>query len=135
MEGIITLLAFVNGAIALTAAYYAYNVIVVRKAYENMLDKQGTLRAQQSIENSLLREKIDDLEKAIFDIDNAMEEDKYRDISKQSAKLSAIENVVENHAKQFTIVEGNRKETLEAIGRIHSKLKTFGEDPTLVRGY
>jgi len=135
MEGIITLLAFVNGAIALTAAYYTYNAIVVRKAYEDMLDKQGKLQAYQSIENELLREKIEDLEKAIFDIDNAMEEDKYRDISKQSAKLAAIENVVENHAKQFAIAEGNRKETLEAIGRIHSKLKTFGEDPTLVRGY
>ena len=135
MEGIITLLAFVNGAIALTAAYYTYNAIVVRKAYEDMLDKQGKLQAYQSIENELLREKIEDLEKSIFDIDQAMEEDKYKDISKQSAKLTAIENVVENHAKQFAIAEGNRKETLEAIGRIHSKLKTFGEDPTLVRGY
>ena len=135
MENLVFILAFVNGAIALTAAYYTYNAVIVRKAYEDMLDIQGQLQAQQSMENALLREKIDDLEKAIFDIDNAMEEDKYRDISKQSAKLAAIENVVENHAKQFAIAEGNRKETLEAIGRIHSKLKTFGEDPTLVRGY
>ena len=59
MEGIITLLAFVNGAIALTAAYYTYNAIVVRKAYEDMLDKQGNLQAYQSIENELLREKIE----------------------------------------------------------------------------
>jgi len=53
MEGIITLLAFVNGAIALTAAYYTYNAIVVRKAYEDMLDKQGKLQSWKTMQNNL----------------------------------------------------------------------------------
>lgn len=131
----VTFLAFVNGAIALTAAYYTYNAIVVRKQYEDMLGMQGKLQNHQSMENAELREKINDLEIAIFDVDRAMEEDKYKDVAAQARKVVAIEQVVENHAKQLALNEGSRKEMYEAISRVNQKLKTFGDDPTLVRGY
>ena len=131
----VTFLAFVNGAIALTAIYYTYSAIVVKKQYEDMLGMQGKLQNQQSMENAELREKINDLEIAIFDVDRAMEEDKYKDVAAQARKVVAIEQVVEKHAKQLALNEGSRKEMYEAISRVNQKLKTFGDDPTLVRGY
>ena len=131
----VTFLAFVNGAIALTAIHYTYSAIVVRKQYEDMLGMQGKLQNQQSMENAELREKINDLEIAIFDVDRAMEEDKYKDVAAQARKVAAIEQVVEAHAKQLALNEGSRKEMYEAISRVNQKLKTFGDDPTLVRGY
>lgn len=135
MDVFVFVLAFVNGIILTASCYFTYQAVLVRGQYEDMLGMQAQLQNQQSLENASLREKIEDLERAIFDVEKSMEEDKYKDVSEQARKVMALETVVENHAKQLEINKGNRKEILEALSRMAQQIKKFGDDPSLVRGY
>lgn len=135
MENLVFTLAFVNGIVLTISCYFTYMAVVVRGQYEEMLGQQANLQNQQTVENASLREKIEDLERAIFDVEKSMEEDKYKDVSEQARKVAALEKVVENHAKQFALNEGTKKETFEAMGRLAQQIKKFGDDPSLVRGY
>lgn len=135
MENLVFVLAFVNGILLTISCYYTYNAIIVRKQYEGMLGQQAQLQNQQTIENAGLAEKIDDLERVIVEVERGLEADGYQKVAEQARKVEALERICENHAKQFALNEGSKKQMLEELSTIRQNIRKFGDDPTLVRGY
>jgi flagellar motility protein MotE (MotC chaperone) len=128
-------LTFVNGAFALAMVYYAKEIYTVKSQYENMLVSQSSLQNQQTVQNQMLREKADDLDMLIMDIQTKMEEDKYADLAEINNKIRSLELVLENHAKSWTLEQAFEQKVMESIANIKQWMKKMGDDPTLIRGY
>lgn len=135
MENLVFVLAFINGVLLTISCYYAYNVIFVKSQYEDILNQQSQLKNQQTIENAGLAETIKDLEVVIRDVEHGLESDGYQKVAEQARRIEALERIIENHAKQFSLNEGSKKQMLEELSTIRQNIKKFGDDPTLVRGY
>jgi len=128
-------LSFINGAISIVVVYYAITIYKVKLAYESMLEHQSALQARQGYENQLLREKAEDMEVLITDIQSNMEKDNYSDLSTINSKIQALENVVERHAKSWQLEQAFEKRILTSLGELQQWAKRMGDDPTLIRGY
>ncbi len=85
--GILILLSFINGAFAIAFVYYAYQIHNVKSQYEDMLLRQSSLQNKQSIENSILREKGNEMEELLRDIQFNMEKDIYENLGKINDNL------------------------------------------------
>jgi len=129
------LLTFLNGAFALAILYYAKEIYTVKSQYENMLASQSSLQNQQTVQNQLLREKAEEMDMLIMDIQSKMDEDQYADLSKINEKIKAMEIVLENHAKSWLVEQNFEKKVMESIANIKQWMKKMGDDPTLIRGY
>lgn len=128
-------LTFVNGAFALAIIYYAKEIYTVKSQYEAMLELQSSLQNQQTVQNQMLREKAEELDMLILDIQSKMEEDKYADLSEINNKIKSLELVLENHAKSWVMEQAFEKKVMESIANIKQWMKRMGDDPTLIRGY
>lgn len=135
MEGLIFTLALINGILILATGYYTFTSYIVRKRLDEVSMRQEKIEVLRSVHRQDIDDSLNDMNTLIMDVNTAMERDGYTETAKQARKMEALENIVENHAKQFALNEASRKEIYENINRMRSKLKTFGEDPTLVRGY
>lgn len=129
------LLTFINGGLALATVYHVVSILKVKSQYELMLAQQSTLQNQQTIQNQTLREKAEDMEVLIMDIQSNMEKDSYSDLSNINQKISAIEATVENHAKSWQVEQAFEKKVMESLSNIKQWMKRMGDDPTLIRGY
>ena len=129
------LLTFFNGGLAITIVYYFIAIQKVKIAYEAMLASQSSLQNQQTIQNQVLREKAEDMEVLIMDIQSNMEKDNYSDLSKINSKIQAIETVLENHSKSWALEQSFEKKVQESLSNIKQWMKRMGDDPTLIRGY
>jgi len=129
------LLTFFNGGLAITIVYYFIAIQKVKIAYEAMLASQSSLQNQQTIQNQVLREKAEDMEMLIMDIQSNMEKDNYSDLSKINSKIQAIETVLENHSKSWALEQSFEKKVQESLSNIKQWMKRMGDDPTLIRGY
>jgi hypothetical protein len=128
-------LTFLNGGFAVAIIYYAKEIYGVKSKYEEMLGLQSSLQNQQSIQNQLLREKAEDLDILVMDIQTKMEQDNYADISKLNKQIKDIELVVQNHALSWQQEQMFEKKVQESLGNIKQWMKRMGDDPTLIRGY
>jgi hypothetical protein len=133
--GILILLSFINGAFAIAFIYYAYQIHNVKSQYEDMLLRQSSLQNKQSIENSILREKGNEMEELLRDIQFNMEKDSYENLGKINDKLKTLEIVTENHAKSHQLSQSFERKVLEQFSSIAQWRKKLGDDPTLIRGY
>lgn len=129
------LLTFINGGLALATVYHVISILKVKTQYESMLAQQSTLQNQQTIQNQSLREKVEDMEVLIMDIQSNMEKDNYSDLSKINSKIQAIETVLENHSKSWALEQSFEKKVQESLSNIKQWMKRMGDDPTLIRGY
>tara|TARA_B100001287_G_scaffold43746_1_gene32912 strand:+ start:5042 stop:5458 length:417 start_codon:yes stop_codon:yes gene_type:complete len=129
------LLTFFNGGLAITIVYYFIAIQKVKVAYEAMLASQSSLQNQQTIQNTMLREKADDLDMLILDIQSKMDEDNYADLSKINAKIKTLETVLESHARSWQMEQAFEKKVQESLANIKQWMKKMGDDPTLIRGY
>lgn len=129
------LLTFFNGGLAITIVYYFIAIQKVKVAYEAMLASQSSLQNQQTIQNTMLREKADDLDMLILDIQSKMDEDNYADLSKINGKIKALEQVLESHARSWQMEQAFEKKVQESLANIKQWMKKMGDDPTLIRGY
>lgn len=129
------LLTFTNGGLALATVYHVISVLRVKDQYESMLAQQSTLQNQQTIQNQALREKVEDMEVLIMDIQSNMEKDNYSDLSKINNKISEIETVVNNHSVSWKEEEQFKGRVMESLANINQWRKRMGDDPTLIRGY
>ena len=135
MEGLIFTLALINGILLLATVYYTYTSFIVRKRLEEVTMRQEKIEVLRGVHRQDIDDSLNDMNTLIMDVNTAMERDGYAETAKQARKIEGLENIVENHAKQFTLNEAAKKEIYENINRISKTLKRFGEDPTLVRGY
>lgn len=129
------LLTFINGGLALATVYHVVSILKVKTQYESMLAQQSTLQNQQTIQNQALREKAEDMEVLIMDIQSNMEKDSYSDLSNINQKIRALETVVDNHAKSWQVEQAFEKKVMESLSNIKQWMKRMGDDPTLIRGY
>ena len=129
------LLTFFNGGLAITIVYYFIAIQKVKVAYEAMLASQSSLQNQQTIQNTMLREKADDLDMLILDIQSKMDEDNYADLSKINGKIKTLEQVLESHARSWQMEQAFEKKVQESLANIKQWMKKMGDDPTLIRGY
>jgi len=127
--------SFINGALLLATVYYVITAHQTKVAYESMLEHQSSLQSRQSYENQLLREKAEDMETLITDIQSSMEKDNYSDLSNINNKIKMIEAVLENHSKSWTLEQSFEKKVQESLSNIKQWIKRMGDDPTLIRGY
>ncbi len=127
--------SFINGALLLATVYYVITAHQTKVAYESMLEHQASLQSRQSYENQLLREKAEDMETLITDIQSNMEKDNYSDLSNINNKIKMIEAVLENHSKSWTLEQSFEKKVQESLSNIKQWIKRMGDDPTLIRGY
>jgi predicted TIM-barrel fold metal-dependent hydrolase len=128
-------LTFLNGGFAVAILYYAKEIYGVKSKYEEMLGLQSSLQNQQSIQNQLLREKAEELDILVMDIQTKMEQDNYADLSKLNKQIKDIELVVQNHALSWQQEQMFEKKVQESLGNIKQWMKRMGDDPTLIRGY
>jgi len=128
-------LTFLNGGFAVAIVYYAKEIYGVKSKYEEMLGLQSSLQNQQSIQNQLLREKAEELDILVMDIQTKMEQDNYADLSKLNKQIKDIELVVQNHALSWQQEQMFEKKVQESLGNIKQWMKRMGDDPTLIRGY
>lgn len=128
-------LTFVNGGFAVAVVYYAKEIYTVKSKYEDMLTSQSSLQNQQTVQNQMLREKAEELDMLIMDIQTKMEQDNYADISKLNKQIKDIELVVQNHALSWQQEQMFEKKVQESLGNIKQWMKRMGDDPTLIRGY
>ena len=135
MEGLVFTLAIINGILILATGYYTFTSYIVRRRLDEVSMRQEKIEVLRSVHRQDIDDSLKDMNTLIMDVSTAMERDGYTDVAKQARKVDALENIVENHAKQFTLEAAARKEIYENINRISKSLKRFGEDPTLVRGY
>jgi septal ring factor EnvC (AmiA/AmiB activator) len=127
--------SFINGALLLATVYYVITAHQTKVAYESMLEHQSSLQSRQSYENQLLREKAEDMETLITDIQSSMEKDNYSDLSNINNKIKMIEAVLENHSKSWALEQSFEKKVQESLSNIKQWIKRMGDDPTLIRGY
>ena len=127
--------SFINGALLLATVYYVITAHKTKVAYESMLEHQSSLQARQSYENQLLREKAEDMEVLIMDIQSNMEKDKYSDLSNINKKIQSIETTVNNHSVSWKEEEKFKGKVMESLANIKQWMKRMGDDPTLIRGY
>ena len=135
MEGLVFTLAIINGILILATGYYTFTSYIVRRRLDEVSMRQEKIEVLRSVHRQDIDDSLKDMNTLIMDVSTAMERDGYTETAKQARKVDALENIVENHAKQFTLEAAARKEIYENINRISKSLKRFGEDPTLVRGY
>ena len=135
MEGLVFTLAIINGILILATGYYTFTSYIVRRRLDEVSMRQEKIEVLRSVHRQDIDDSLKDMNTLIMDVSTAMERDGYTETAKQARKVEALENIVENHAKQFTLEAAARKEIYENINRISKSLKRFGEDPTLVRGY
>ena len=128
-------LTFVNGGFAVAVVYYAKEIYTVKAKYEDMLTSQSSLQNQQTVQNQMLREKAEELDILIMDIQTKMEQDNYADLSKLNKQIKDIELVVQNHALSWQQEQMFEKKVQESLGNIKQWMKRMGDDPTLIRGY
>ena len=128
-------LTFVNGGFAVAVVYYAKEIYTVKSKYEDMLTSQSSLQNQQTVQNQMLREKAEELDMLIMDIQTKMDQDNYADISKLNKQIKDIELVVQNHALSWQQEQMFEKKVQESLGNIKQWMKRMGDDPTLIRGY
>lgn len=128
-------LTFLNGGFAVAIVYYAKEIYGVKSKYEEMLASQSSLQNQQTIQNQMLREKAEELDILIMDIQTKMENDNYADLSKLNKQIKDIELVVQNHALSWQQEQMFEKKVQESLGNIKQWMKRMGDDPTLIRGY
>ena len=128
-------LTFVNGGFAVAVVYYAKEIYTVKSKYEDMLTSQSSLQNQQTVQNQMLREKAEELDMLIMDIQTKMEQDNYADISKLNKQIKDIELVVQNHALSWQQEQMFEKKVQESLTNIKQWMKRMGDDPTLIRGY
>ena len=128
-------LTFVNGGFAVAVVYYAKEIYTVKSKYEDMLTSQSSLQNQQTVQNQMLREKAEELDMLIMDIQTKMEQDNYADISKLNKQIKDIELVVQNHALSWQQEQMFEKKVMDSLGNIKQWMKRMGDDPTLIRGY
>ncbi len=128
-------LTFVNGGFAVAVVYYAKEIYTVKSKYEDMLTSQSSLQNQQTVQNQMLREKAEELDMLIMDIQTKMEQDNYADLSKLNKQIKDIELVVQNHALSWQQEQMFEKKVQESLGNIKQWMKRMGDDPTLIRGY
>ena len=128
-------LTFLNGGFAVAIVYYAKEIYGVKSKYEEMLASQSSLQNQQTIQNQMLREKAEELDILIVDIQTKMEQDNYADLSKLNKQIKDIELVVQNHALSWQQEQMFEKKVQESLGNIKQWMKRMGDDPTLIRGY
>lgn len=135
MEGLVFTLAIINGILILATGYYTFTSYIVRRRLDEVSMRQEKIEVLRSVHRQDIDDSLNDMNTLIMDVNTAMERDGYTETAKQARKVEALESIVENHAKQFTLEAAARKEIYENINRISKSLKRFGEDPTLVRGY
>lgn len=135
MEGLVFTLAIINGILILATGYYTFTSYIVRRRLDEVSMRQEKIEVLRSVHRQDIDDSLNDMNTLIMDVSTAMERDGYTETAKQARKVEALESIVENHAKQFTLEAAARKEIYENINRISKSLKRFGEDPTLVRGY
>lgn len=128
-------LTFVNGGFAVAVVYYAKEIYTVKSKYEDMLMSQSSLQNQQTVQNQMLREKAEELDMLIMDIQTKMEQDNYADLSKLNKQIKDIELVVQNHALSWQQEQMFEKKVQESLSNIKQWIKKMGDDPTLIRGY
>lgn len=128
-------LSFINGAMLLATLYYVITSRQTKIAYESMLASQSTLQNQQTIENQLLRDKADELNLLITDIQHNMEKDNYGTQAEINRKIVAIEAILENHSKSWQAEQMFEKKVQESLSNIKQWMKRMGDNPTLIRGY
>ena len=128
-------LTFVNGGFAVAVVYYAKEIYTVKSKYEDMLTSQSSLQNQQTVQNQMLREKAEELDMLIMDIQTKMDQDNYADISKLNKQIKDIELVVQNHALSWQQEQMFEKKVMDSLGNIKQWMKRMGDDPTLIRGY
>lgn len=129
------LLTFINGSLALATVYHVVSILKVKTQYESMLAQQSTLQNQQTIQNQALREKAEDMEALIMDIQSNMEKDNYSDLSNINKKIQSIETTVNNHSLSWKEEEKFKGKVMESLANIKQWMKRMGDDPTLIRGY
>jgi len=128
-------LTFVNGGFAVAVVYYAKEIYTVKSKYEDMLTSQSSLQNQQTVQNQMLREKAEELDMLIMDIQTKMDQDNYADISKLNKQIKDIELVVQNHALSWQQEQMFEKKVMDSLGNIKQWMKRMGDDPSLIRGY
>lgn len=129
------LLTFINGGLALATVYHVISILKVKSQYELMLAQQSTLQNQQTIQNQILREKAEDMEVMVMDIQSNMEKDNYSDLSNINKKIQSIETTVNNHSLSWKEEEKFKGKVMESLANIKQWMKRMGDDPTLIRGY
>ena len=128
-------LTFVNGGFAVAVVYYAKEIYTVKSKYEDMLTSQSSLQNQQTVQNQMLREKAEELDMLIMDIQSNMEKDNYSDLSKINKKIQDIEGIINNHSMSWKAEQAFEKKVIDSLGNIKQWMKRMGDDPTLIRGY
>ena len=128
-------LTFVNGGFAVAVVYYAKEIYTVKSKYEDMLTSQSSLQNQQTVQNQMLREKAEELDMLIMDIQTKMDQDNYADISKLNKQIKDIELVVQNHALSWQQEQMFEKKVMDSLGNIKQWMKRMGDDTSLIRGY
>jgi septal ring factor EnvC (AmiA/AmiB activator) len=128
-------LTFVNGGFAVAVVYYAKEIYTVKSKYEDMLTSQSSLQNQQTVQNQMLREKAEELDILIMDIQTKMEQDNYADLSNLNKQIKDIELVVQNHALSWQQEQMFEKKVQESLTNIKQWMKRMGDDPSLIRGY
>ena len=128
-------LTFVNGGFAVAVVYYAKEIYTVKSKYEDMLTSQSSLQNQQTVQNQMLREKAEELDMLIMDIQSNMEKDNYSDLSKINKKIQDIEGIINNHSMSWKAEQAFEKKVMDSLGNIKQWMKRMGDDPSLIRGY
>ena len=100
-----------------------------------MLTSQSSLQNQQTVQNQMLREKAEELDMLIMDIQSNMEKDNYSDLSKINKKIQGIEGIINNHSMSWKAEQAFEKKVMDSLGNIKQWMKRMGDDPTLIRGY
>ena len=131
----VLMLSFINGIFCAATIYYVITAYKTKVSYESMLEHQSSLQARQSYENQLLREKAEDMEVLIVDIQSNMEKDNYSDLSNINKKIQTIETTVNNHSLSWKEEEKFKGKVMESLANIKQWMKRMGDDPTLIRGY
>jgi hypothetical protein len=129
------LFSFINGALLLATVYYVISVHKTKVAYEEMLELQSSLQSKQSYENQLLREKAEEIEEVLVDIQANMERDNYSDLGKINDRINKLDKVIETHAISWQYEQSFEKKVKESLSTIRQWMKRMGDDPTLIRGY
>lgn len=135
MEVVVYLLAIINGVVLTVVAWFAYGMVQVRKQYEGMLQQQSRLQNQQTVQIAQVRDDLKTSQDLLWDIQTKMEKDEYKAMTDINTKITAIEQMVETHAKKWDSHVAFEKRVAETFTQQKQQIKNITDNPNLIRRY
>ena len=133
------LLYFISGILSVGIIYGMYLLRTVKSSHAELLDTFNKSQYISSTRRAEIKERLEDLEILIKDIQTNMEKDQYENLStltKRIGELDKLANATNNRLGESNkVFNKNVTDAFNEIQQLKNRLKALGQDPNMLSRY